>query len=563
MNKLNPFKWFVLQNFPFIEADFDALTNYELMCKVVEYLNETIAKTNELGNQVEVLTNWFNNLDVQDEVDHKLDEMAESGELTDIIAQYLQLAGLLCFNTKADMKSASNLSNGSFAKTYGTTTYKDGYGYFYKIREIENTDVVDDDNIIALANYNNLIAEKIPDARIEDIYNQLTTINKALDKLKSKIGAKLTITKNTYTPDFDVKGENFGLSYERMGQNSTSLEHQGLCVNKTTGEIYGNNATEIFKLLLTKPTTKQVVYDNLDLGHGGDCCIQDNKMYIIDSDENEIHIVDLSTGVDSVISIPYSTIENPNTTGTAVAGGICIEGDNLYINVNDIIPNDHTQIPTGSTLRIYKYNLTQQTYEKIFETENVLVYMQGMTADDDNFYIAGNKVFTSTYSGNRILVVNKQKLILLDIMENSHNSEYEGLDYCGLNGVEGLLTSINNFGSFSHIGVYAFYGNTTRMFEILGTTERKTITISRGGSVHVHYQLTENIQANTSKVVSNFLNNYIGIFRGTSGTPLIGIGIGQSRNTITQFEYDPLEDKFKIFPSQDITVFKCDFDFPC
>ena len=31
MKKLPPFKFFMLQNFPFIEYDFDALTNYELM----------------------------------------------------------------------------------------------------------------------------------------------------------------------------------------------------------------------------------------------------------------------------------------------------------------------------------------------------------------------------------------------------------------------------------------------------------------------------------------------------------------------------------------------------
>lgn len=91
MNKLSPFRWFVLQNFPFIEADFDALTNYELMCKIVEYLNATIEKTNELGNQVEVLTNWFNNLDVQDEVDHKLDEMVEDGTLQEIIGEFLNV----------------------------------------------------------------------------------------------------------------------------------------------------------------------------------------------------------------------------------------------------------------------------------------------------------------------------------------------------------------------------------------------------------------------------------------------------------------------------------------
>ena len=34
----------VLQSFPFIDEDFDAITNYELLCKVVEYLNKTVKK---------------------------------------------------------------------------------------------------------------------------------------------------------------------------------------------------------------------------------------------------------------------------------------------------------------------------------------------------------------------------------------------------------------------------------------------------------------------------------------------------------------------------------------
>lgn len=77
-NKLTPFKWYVLNNFPFIEEDFDALTNYELMCKIIEYVNK-------IGAEVEELVNWFNNLDIQEEVDNKLDEMAEDGTLAEII----------------------------------------------------------------------------------------------------------------------------------------------------------------------------------------------------------------------------------------------------------------------------------------------------------------------------------------------------------------------------------------------------------------------------------------------------------------------------------------------
>ena len=111
--KLTPFKMQVLQSFPFIDADFDALTNYELLCKVVEYLNITIDNVNLLNDDFKVLYDYvhdyFKNLDVQEEINNKLDDMAESGELTDIIAQYLGLAGVLAFDTVSDMKNATNL----------------------------------------------------------------------------------------------------------------------------------------------------------------------------------------------------------------------------------------------------------------------------------------------------------------------------------------------------------------------------------------------------------------------------------------------------------------------
>lgn len=179
-NNLTPFKWFVLENFPFIEADFDALTEWQLFCKIGKEINKIINSTNTLGTQVETLTdfvsNYFDNLDVQEEINNKLNEMADSGQLEEIIAEYLQMAGLLCYNTVNDMKNATNLINGSFAKTFGKTTYNDGLGEFYKIRQITNTDVIDNVNIIALNNSATLIAELIPNAKITAIQTEINNI---------------------------------------------------------------------------------------------------------------------------------------------------------------------------------------------------------------------------------------------------------------------------------------------------------------------------------------------------------------------------------------------------
>lgn len=97
---LTPFKRAVIQQFPFIEEDFDALTNYGLLCKIVEYLNNLLESQNEVNEQTVALTNAFNelkdhvdnyfdNLDVQNEINNKIDEMFQRGELNTILANYV------------------------------------------------------------------------------------------------------------------------------------------------------------------------------------------------------------------------------------------------------------------------------------------------------------------------------------------------------------------------------------------------------------------------------------------------------------------------------------------
>lgn len=185
---LTPFKWFVIENFPFLEADFDALTEWELFCKLGKEINKIINNTNTLGTQVENLSdyvsNYFDNLDVQEEINNKLNEMAQSGQLNEIIAQYLELSGLLCYNNLTELKNATNINNGSFTKTFGKNSYNDGLGEFYKIRQLINTDIVDNENLIPLTNYPTLIAEKISDKKINDIKESIGNLDnlKTIDK---------------------------------------------------------------------------------------------------------------------------------------------------------------------------------------------------------------------------------------------------------------------------------------------------------------------------------------------------------------------------------------------
>lgn len=151
---LTPFKMCVLQNFPFIEEDFDALTNYELMCKLFETLKI-------LGIEVKKIEEFLNDFDVQDAVNKKLDDMAESGLLAEIIAQYIQLHGVLSYNTVSEMKNAENITNGSIAKTLGFHNINDKGGSYYLIRNITTSDVINEKTIIKIENSDSLIAELI------------------------------------------------------------------------------------------------------------------------------------------------------------------------------------------------------------------------------------------------------------------------------------------------------------------------------------------------------------------------------------------------------------------
>lgn len=96
MKNLTPFKLCVLQNFPFIESDFDAVTNYQLLCKVVEYLNNVIDNNNKQNTNITQLEqnfitlynyvkDYFDNLDVQEEINNKLDNMTADGSLSRLI----------------------------------------------------------------------------------------------------------------------------------------------------------------------------------------------------------------------------------------------------------------------------------------------------------------------------------------------------------------------------------------------------------------------------------------------------------------------------------------------
>ena len=99
----------------------DSLSYYELLNKVVNYLNNTISDVANVESNVQALhdafvqledyvNKYFENLDVSEEINTKLDEMATTGELSSIIAPIvLGVATPVFVNNVSEMTDTSRI----------------------------------------------------------------------------------------------------------------------------------------------------------------------------------------------------------------------------------------------------------------------------------------------------------------------------------------------------------------------------------------------------------------------------------------------------------------------
>lgn len=260
----SPFKFMVatIGNLP--TSFVDSMSYYECIAWLVKYLEtEVIPTVNnnaeavaelqaayvELKNYVD---NYFDNLDVQEEINNKLDQMAEDGVLADIIAAYIQLRGILAYDTVNDLKIADNLSDGSFAETYGFYDINDGGSAKYKVRQITNDDIVDEKFIIALAD-DNLIAELITDdlvnvCQVGGQQNFSTVCNYLLSAGKS-----VYVPVGSYTANNTIIINNDNLKFICDGEVEFTTE------NSTFFSIQNQRAIVKFNKKITCPTNSVAI----------------------------------------------------------------------------------------------------------------------------------------------------------------------------------------------------------------------------------------------------------------------------------------------------------------
>ena len=138
---------------------------------------------------------YFENLDVQEEINNKLDAMVEDGTLQEIITTYIQSNVAWTFDNVAEMQSATNLIAGSFAQTYGFYSLNDGGGAKYIIR---NPDENETANNITTFEVGELIAELSPENEVSIRQGGAKSVSDFDNS--TIINTLLTNFKNVYIP---------------------------------------------------------------------------------------------------------------------------------------------------------------------------------------------------------------------------------------------------------------------------------------------------------------------------------------------------------------------------
>lgn len=196
-------------------AFIESMSYYELLAWFVNYLENTVipavnangeatAELQEMFIELKTFVDdYFDNLDVQEEINNKLDEMAEEGTLQEIITSYIQSNVAWTFDTVADMKLATNLVAGSYAKTLGFRSINDGGGALYYIT---NSGTADESKIIAIDNlYANIVTEAVMKPEQFGAYGTGTNddtlyIQNCLDTAKTVILEKTYLTTSALLP---------------------------------------------------------------------------------------------------------------------------------------------------------------------------------------------------------------------------------------------------------------------------------------------------------------------------------------------------------------------------
>lgn len=477
---LTPFKWFVLENFPFIEADFDALTEWQLFCKLEKEINKIINSENTLGTQMENITNafielqnyvnnYFDNLNVQDEINKKLNEMAESGELTEIIINSIlnkntpQTMNNLLLNRimrtfERNANSPEHVSEKDYASMQGGAYTGNNKMVIARIRNnIVNDTLLQEislDSGLTLRetklqlNHANSIAYNpntnklyITSLLMEDNSQRtplqlLYIINYTTFELEQTISLDLPVNEGLHSISYDILLDKYYIASEDF-QNNNSLKFYEL-------NISNYNLTEI---LLNDYTSL------LNKSYNNDILVYNNYLYVLKHQPQVILCFNLETK--NLFNV-YN-IEN-------ISNGIAVgELENISIKYDDfsksfILSSNRTECTNGfyNIFQYYNANVfynnsinIQQNWGYIEKTLFVDINSSSLNPDGSSTnkfkHIAEALEYAQQFSGNTSIQISSGIYPFVDYKGNKNRVELRPISGTNDVTIQGLKLQCGNF----------------------------------------------------------------------------------------------------------------------
>ena len=323
----------------------------------------------------------FDELNVQQEVNNKLEEMAADGTLGEIIDQYLQTNVAWIFDTVADMKAATNLVAGSYAQTLGFYSINDGGGATYFITDDGTANEMD---IIAVGDlYANLV-------HIPNYYNMKTVGCKANNNtfdnstiINAMMGARRTlffpygeyyiskpivITENHVT----IRGEN-----QRTRIIKNTNDGFNLTIETSKGTTYNFNSIDT-NFYIGKATSSSGTVSLVKIEDLGIVCYDSTNtgssygMFILGCGyfkTNNVQLIDYNRGifVDDSFALNLNSIEaltfGENRNAVEVK-------DSTAVYISDSYLNGRYQSIISDNSRVYCHNVACESHGYVFSTVN-------------------------------------------------------------------------------------------------------------------------------------------------------------------------------------------------
>ena len=405
----------------------DTMTYYEMLVWFTNFLRDNIIPTvnnnaeavkelqnlfTELQNYV---NNYFDNLDVQEEINNKLDKMVEDGTLQEIIADYLNSKAIFGFDTVADMKQATNLINGSYARTLGYHAKNDGGSGLYKIETVTNDDYVDGGSIIAMTD-ESLIARLIfssQEVNIKQfgaygngINDDSIAINKAISYAKNN-NLKLTSpSDNIYliSETLNIDNLNVDFNYSTIKTNKNidiikidtedyygEIKNITLDLNSiaTSGidiklgrkkKLKNINMVNVTTIGINYEKGYEVLANDIDI-RGNETSLNSIGLYLHGSDSHwtDIIMIDINTSIDTHNQLNYVTrlhswilnYQNlPNSSFIRVDGRCTLYMESCYADTQQFVVRQLPYESNQGTPKIYFNNLTVIYHPTIYSASH-------------------------------------------------------------------------------------------------------------------------------------------------------------------------------------------------